>query len=1063
MLPRFFIDRPVFASVIALLIVLAGSVSITMLPVAQYPQITPPQISIRANYPGADAQTVAQTVAAPIEDQLSGIQNLLYYSSQSSNDGSISITATFANGTDQDIAAVEVQNRLKQAEPQLPAEVIKQGVSITKSNSSLVAVAALQSDNPRYDALYLNNYATIHLIDQLKRVEGVGDARVFPSQAYAMRIWVDPDRLATLGLTVTDVAKAIESQNATFPAGAIGQRPVKNKVELTIPVLSPGRLEKPKQYANIILRGKNTASVVRLGDVGRIQLGAQSYNQVGRVDGKPTALLLLNLQNGANALNTMDGVRSVLDKASQSFPPGVSYNVPYDTTRFIRDSISEVLKTLVEAVLLVIVVIFVFLQSWRATLIPLLVVPVAVVGTFAGLLALGFSINTLTLFGLVLTIGIVVDDAIVVIENVERVMDEDKLLPREATIKAMKQVSGPVITVVLVLCAVFVPVAFLGGLVGQLYRQFAVTIVLSVAISGLMALTLSPALCRVLLKPQHKEPWFPFRWFNTAFGWIVKGYMGGVSLGLKHAFVMIGIFVVLCYSAYRLDQAIPSGFVPQEDQGLLICVVQLPEGASLSRTQELSTRVINFVKKQPQVRHVVTLDGVNLFTGFTAATNASTMFMSLKPFDQRTSPAMSVQALQGAVMKHFAGNKVGLVIAVNPPPIHGLGFQAGFEMQLESRSGGSLADLYQVEQKFIAAAAKSDQMVGVHGTLQFSQPQLMTSVDREKAKMMGVPVPAVYQSMQPYLGGLYVNDFNLQGRIWRVMLQAESQARRSPSDIDRIYVRNDAGKMVPLSTVVKKHWQAGPNAASRFDGFPSVQINGASPPGVSSGQTMDAVRQLAKKVLPPGYAIEWSGASYQEVKAGNQAPAILIFGLIVVFLVLAAQYERWTLPIAVLLAVPFAALGALLAIQWRSMPQDLYFQIGLLVLIGLSAKNAVLIIQFCVGLREQGVSIREAAVQGARIRLRPIVMTSLAFIFGVMPLALATGALSNARHSIGTGVIGGMVAVVVIATFFIPLFYVLIETGTDKITGKSKADAPSPSDPPVDPPPGYTVIDPVSN
>lgn len=1042
MLSRFFIDRPVFASVIALLIVLAGAVSITMLPVAQYPQITPPEIRIRANYPGADAQTVAQTVAAPIEEQLSGIQGLLYYSSRCGNDGSVNITATFANGTNQDIAAVEVQNRLKQAEPQLPQDVIRQGVSITKSNSSLLGVAALKSTNPRYNALFLNNYAQIHLVDQLKRVPGVGDVRVFPSQSYAMRIWVNPDKLATLGLTVTDVANAIRNQNATFPAGTIGQRPVKHQVELTVPVLSPGRLDKPKQYEQIILRARADGSIVRLGDVARVQLGALSYNQVGRVDGQPTALLLLNMQNGANAMSTMDGVRATLNKAAKSFPPGVSYNVPYDTTKFIRDSISEVLKTLVEAVLLVVVVVFVFLQSWRATLVPLLVVPVAVVGTFAGLLALGFSINTLTLFGLVLTIGIVVDDAIVVVENVERVMHEDKLPPREATIKAMSQVSGPVITVVLVLCAVFVPVAFLGGLVGQIYRQFGITIALSVAISGLMALTLSPALCRVLLRPQHKEPWFPFRWFNKGFGWIVRSYMGGVGLGLRHALVMIGIFAVICFTTFRLDKAVPSGFIPQEDQGILICVVQLPEGASLSRTQALSTRVINFAKKQPQVEHIVTLDGMNLFTGFTAATNASTMFMALKPFDQRNKPGMSVQALQHAIMAHFATNKVGLVIAVNPPPIHGLGFQAGFEMQLESRGGGSLAQLYKVAQKFTKAAAKSHQMARVHGTLQFSQPQLMVTADREKARMMGVPVPEIYQSMQPYLGGLYVNDFNRFGRVWRVMLQAESQARRSPSDIDQIYVRNNTGQMVPLASVIHMQWQAGPNVAQRFDGFPSVQFNGNTPPGVSSGQTMAAVQKLAnnEKIVPPGYGIAWSGASYQEVKAGNQAPAILIFGLIVIFLVLAAQYERWTLPIAVLLAVPFAVLGALLAIQWRGMSQDLYFQIGLLVLVGLSAKNAVLIIQFCIALRRQGVPLYEAAITGARIRLRPIVMTSLAFIFGVMPLALATGALSNARHSIGTGVMGGMAAVVLVATFFIPLFYVIIETVTDKITGRTPVE-----------------------
>lgn len=1031
MFSRFFIDRPVFACVISILIVTAGCVSIYVLPIARFPEIVPPTIRISAFYPGADAVTVSQSVAAPIEQELSGVENLMYYSSQCSNNGSAGITVTFEIGTDQDMAAVEVQNRLAIAQPRLPQEVVRQGIYVTKSSPNMLGVMSLQSTDPRYDEVYLSNYATITLLDVLKRVPGVGDVSVFGSKEYSMRVWLNPDLLSVKGLTVSDVATAIREQNAVFPAGTIGQRPSGKEIVLTLPLLTRGRLQEVSEYENIILRANPDGSILRLKDIARIELGSQSYDLFGRLNTKPTTLILIYLKTGANALDTMAGVKEAMKEASLGFPKGVTYSLPYDTTTFIYESILEVIKTLLESIGLVILVVFIFLQSWRATLIPLLAVPVAIIGTFAGMLALGFTINTMTLFGLVLAIGIVVDDAIVVVENVERIMAQEKLNPRDATIKAMKQVTGPVIAIVLVLSAVFVPVTFLGGMTGQLYKQFAVTIAVSVAISGLVALTLSPALCRLLLRPEHGRKFFLFRWFDAFFNGITAGYVAGVRTAIRYFLISLLLFGCLCFLTFRLSKIIPTGFFPEEDQGFLISTVLLPDGISLNRTDESVQKVEQFFMNHPAVQNVVTLGGFDMLSGGASSSNAGAMFLALKPFKERHSPALSAQAVLGACYSTFANMGEGLVLTFNPPAIQGLGLREGFQMELQSRAGGSIEELVTTGNDFVATASQNKDLVGLRGTLRMMLPQLFVNLDREKTKMMGVPISDVFDSMQAYFGSLYVNDFNRYGRIWRVQMQAESAFRDSPEDIGRIYVRNAKNEMVPLSGIVDTKYRVGPNVVSRFNGFPSIQITGAYAQGVSSGQAMQVIRDISTKALPAGYGFEWSGASYQEAKLGNQAPIVLMFGLFVVFLVLAAQYEKWSMPIAVLLVVPFAIFGALCAIMMRGYSQDIYFQIGLLTLVGLSAKNAILIVEFCVAMRHEGKPIRESAVEAARLRFRPIVMTSLAFILGVLPMALAFGAGSAARHSIGTGVIGGMIAATFLAPFFVPVFFVVIQAVTE--------------------------------
>ena len=1047
MSPRFFIDRPIFASVLSIVIVVIGLVAMATLPIAQFPQITPPVVQIDADYPGASAETVADSVARVIELQIPGIDRLLYYDSTSTNDGHMSLRLTFEINTNIDIAQVQAQNREKLAEPQLPPEVIRQGVSVKKLSTDLLGVLILQSNDPKYDAFFLANYATVRLVDDIRRIPGVGDAYIFGQQNYSMRVVLDPVRMAQLNLTPSDIVAVVREQNRDFPAGLIGREPTPLENELTIPIITRGRLTEVKDFEEMIVRALPNGSMIRLKDVARIELGAQSYDLEGRYRGKPTALLVTFLAPGFNALDTIKLIRQRMDELSKTFPPGVSYDVPYDTTRFIEVSIEEVVKTLRDAMILVILVVYVFLQSWRATLIPAVAVPVSLIGTFAGMSALGFSINTLTLFGMILAIGIVVDDAIVVVENVERHI-EDGQSPKEAAKKAMDEVTGPVVAIVLVLCAVFVPVGFLGGITGQLYKQFAITIAISVIISGFVALTLSPALCALILKPRHAPRKGFFAYFNRFFGWAQTGYAGAVGHTIGRSVVSLALFAMVVFVAMGLFRITPSGFLPDEDQGYIIVVAQLPDGASKKRTIAVMDRVEEFFTANPAVYGTNALVGQN-FVFNTRGTYMATTFVPLMPWDERKDPQKHAKALIAGAFKEFGKFRDAVVLAFNPPSIRGLGATGGFSIQIQDPSGGDFKKFSAVTKEFIAKAKQDPSIGGISTSFRVTAPRLYATINRDRAKALGVPISEVFDTMQAYFGNFYINDFVKFGRVYRVQTEAESQFRSAPQDISKIYVRasNVQGQghaMIPLDTVVSTESTSGPDPVTHFNGFNTALVLGASSPGFSSGQTLDALQRAAQEVLlPQGYRIDWSGISFQERKAGTQSVLAFAFGLLMVFLVLAAQYESWTVPFAVILAVPFGVFGALSAVWLRGMNNDIYFQIGLVTLIGLSAKNAILIVEFAGQQHEQGRPLIESAIEAARLRFRPIIMTSMAFILGVLPLVIATGAGAASRRSIGTGVLGGMLAATFLAIFFVPLFFVLIGKMNQWITGPRAAKEPS--------------------
>ena len=1047
----FFIDRPIFAAVLSIVIVLVGLVSLHSLPIAQFPEITPPVVQIDADYPGASAEVVADAVARPIEVQLPGIDNLLYYDSTSTNDGHMSIKLTFEIGTNVDIAQVQTQNRQKLAEPQLPPEVIRQGVTVKKVSPDLLAVVALSSNDPRQDTVFLSNYAILRVIDNLKRLPGVGDAMVFGQQNYSMRLILDPVRMAQLSLTPTDIAAIVREQNRDFPAGTVGREPAAKGTELTIPVITRGRLTEVKDFEELIVRALPDGSMIRLKDVARVELGAQSYDLEGRWNGKPNVFLLTFLSPGANALDTVKRVRKEMQSLAKGFPQGVTYDVPYDTTRFIEVSIQEVVKTLAEAMVVVILVVYLFLQSWRATLIPGVAVPVSLIGTFAGMQALGFSINTLTLFGMVLAIGIVVDDAIVVVENVERHMTRGGLPPKEAAKKALGEVAGPVIAIVLVLCSVFVPVGFLGGITGQLYKQFAITIAMSVIISGFVALTLSPALCALVLKPGHESRGGFFGLFNRFFDWTQVRYTTTVGLLLKRSLPALTVFGLLIGGSVGLLKMIPPSFLPDEDQGYFIAIVQLPDGASKQRTDAVLDKVERYFLSVPEIHSTDALSGQN-FVFNTRGPNAATMFLPLRHWDERKEPGQHVTALIGAAYQEFAKIPEALILAFNAPAIRGLGATGGFSVQLQDPSGGDFKQFASVAQAFLAKA-RQDPAIGAIGTsFRVSAPRIYANVNRERAKALGVPISEVFDTLQAYFGNLYVNDFLKFGRVYRVQTEAESQYRSDPEDIAKIYVRavNGAGaSMVPLDSVVTTEFTSGPDPVTHFNGFNTALVLGAAKPGYSSGQALDALDRLAQEILAPqGYGIDWSGISYQEHKVGSESTLAFAFGLVMVFLVLAAQYESWSVPFAVILAVPFGAFGALTAVWLRGLSNDIYFQIGLVTLIGLAAKNAILIVEFANKRHAAGLPMAEAAMEAAKLRFRPIIMTSMAFIMGVVPLVAATGAGAASRNSIGTGVFGGMLAATFLAIFFVPLFFVLVQRLSLRLLGRPPA---APSDEPVSP------------
>ena len=1022
MISRFFIDRPIFAAVLSIFIVIAGLAAMRVLPIAQYPEIAPPVVTVRAVYPGASALTLEQTVAAPLENQINGVENMIYMSSTSTSSGVVEIQVTFDIGSDVDTAALNVNNRVKQAEPRLPQEVRRQGVTVEKGSSAFLQVIAFSSPDGSRDDLFISNYVTLNVLDALKRVPGTTNVQIFGAKDYAMRIWVRPDRLAQLKLTPSDLVRALNEQNAQFAAGKIGQSPTGGPQELVYTITTQGRLSEPAEFENIVVRANSDGSLLRLKDVARVELGSKDYEFIGRVNGKTATLVGIFLQPNANALATADRVNAEMTRLSQGFPPGLVHAAVYDTTRFVKVSIREVVITLLEAMALVFLVVFLFLQNWRATLIPFAAVPVSLIGTFAGLVLLGYSINTLTLFGMVLAIGIVVDDAIVVLENVERIMHEEHLEAREAAIKAMREVTSPIIAIVLTLCAVFVPIAFLGGLTGELYRQFAVTISIAVVISGVVALTLTPSLCVLILKREHKQPGRFFLWFNDWFHRMTGRYVDGVSWMLRRGAVAALLFAGMVALTVGLWRITPGALVPDEDQGYYIAAVFLPDGATLERTDKVVNEVVEAIKSNTANESAIAFTGFD-FLGGGFRNSAATIFVTQKHWDERK---VSTPQLVGEFFMKTGHIKEALVLAFGPPPIFGLGNAGGFEFYVQNRGEGGPQRLFEVTQQLLGAV-QQDPMFGQVNTLwRANVPQLYVETDREKAKALGVPVDEIYNTLAATLGTFYVNDFNKYGRTWQVLMSAEPAYRKSPDDVGAVYVRSERGVMVPLASLAKVNYSSGPDSLDRFNNLPAVKIFGAAKPGYSSGEAIAGMERIARATLPPEFSFDWGGASYQEKRSGGTSILALGLAALMVFLILAAQYDRWSLPLSVMLALPFGTFGALAAVWLRDYSNDVYFQIGLVTLLGLAAKNAILIVEYAVLKQHEGLSTAAAAVEAARLRFRPILMTSLAFILGVMPLAFSTGAGAGARLSAGTGVMGGMLAATFLAIFFIPWFFKLI-------------------------------------
>ena len=1023
MISKFFISRPVFASVIAIIIVLAGIVAANLLAVAQYPEIAPPTVRIDTTYPGASAETLARTVAAPIEEQLSGVEKLSFFNSTSSSNGALQITLTFEPGYNVDQAVFNVSNRVQIALPRLPEEVRRNGVIVQKRSFDILLVVSLVSPGNRRDTLFLSNYASINIVDELKRLPGIADVTIFGARDFSMRVWLNPEKMARLGVTTAEVAAALRAQNAQYAAGRIGTEPAPPGQNIIYTVTATGRLIEPEEFGEIVVRAAGAANILRLKDIARLELGALNYDTSNTLDGQPTIGMAAFLQPGANALEAANLVRSRMRELRPAFPEGVDYAIPFDTTRFVDASIHEVNKTIFEAGLLVLAVVFLFLQTWRATLIPMIAVPVSLIGAFAGLWAVGFSINTLTLFALVLAIGIVVDDAIVVLENVERLMREHAMPPFEAAMEAMREVSGAVIAIVLALCAVFIPVAFLGGIAGQLYRQFAVTLTFAVIISGFLALTLTPALCAILMKRGDRH-WKVFDPFNRGFAWTTRRFLDGVELLLRNPVVsLLGFLLVIALCVF-LFLRIPTSFVPPEDQGYIFGAVQLPDGATLERTRKLSAELSKIAQDHTGVQTVIAINGFDLLGGGNK-TNAATMFIPLKHWDQRRdAPAAAVArdiARQGAELRD------GTVIAFNPAAIRGLGTAGGLELYLQARTDSDPARLFEITQTFLAALREHPQLTSVNSFFRPTVPQLRVEVDREKALSLGVPVQDVFDALQSTMGALYVNDFNKFGRTYRVQMQADAPFRAQPEDLGALFVRSAATReMLPLKSVIRTSNVVGPEQLERFNGFLSARVLAGGRPGVSSGEAIRAVEEVAAATLPEGYQVSWAGQAFQEKRTGRASAIAFGLAIVMVFLILAALYERWLLPFAVVLSVPFAVAGALTFVMLRGLENDIYFQIGLVVRIGLAAKNAILSVEFAQQGFLEGMTAAEAALNAARLRFRPIVMTSLAFVLGVMPLMLSTGAGAAARRSMGTGVVGGMLAATFIATVFVPLFFVIV-------------------------------------
>jgi HAE1 family hydrophobic/amphiphilic exporter-1 len=1024
---RFFIRRPIVAIVIAIVTVLGGLVALVGLPIAQFPSIVPPQILVTAQYPGADAVTIEQSVATPLEQQMNGVDDMLYMQSTNSNDGTMTLTVTFDVDTVPNLDQVNVQNRMAQAQPNLPPEVSQFGLSMRKSTGLPMLIISLYSPKNSYDALFLANYANINILDALYRVPGVGEARIFGAGDYAMRIWVQPDKLARLGLTVPDLRAAIQQQSTVNPSGQVGSNPSPQGQEMTYTVRSQGRLQTEEEFGAIAVRANPDGSVIRLRDVARIELGALNYQQIGRVNGQPGCAIAVFQAPGSNALAVVDGVRQQMQELSARFPSDVQFEYSLDTTRAVSEGIREIVITLGEAMVLVILVVYLFLQSWRATLIPLVAVPVSLIGTFMVFPALGFSVNTLSLFGLVLAIGLVVDDAIVVVEAVEHHI-EHGMPPREATLRAMEEVSGPVVSIALILAAVFIPVAFMSGIQGSLNRQFALTIAISVLISAFNALTLSPALAAMWLRPRHHGRLLGgfFNGFNRIFDRASGGYVALSHALIRKAAIGIALLAGFMLLAGGLGRRLPTSFVPEEDYGYFLLNVQLPPAASLQRSDEVCRHIDAILAKTEGLASYNTIVGFSLLTRVTAPNNAF-YFVGLKPWSERHE-GMDARSIVNRLNARFRDEiPEAVAVAVMPPSIPGLGSQGGFSFWLQDRSGGSVAELDANVQKFLAEARKRPELAGVTSPFSAAIPQVFVDVDRDKALKEGVALPDVYQTLQTFLGGLYVNQFNRFGRQWRVFMQAEGQERSSPASIGQFYVRNNDGNMIPLSSLQTTRQTFGPQFTNRFNVYRAAQVTGAAAPGYSSGQALDALEDVAKATLPPGMSYDWSDLSYQERKASGNATSLFVLSLVFVFLILAALYESWSLPFSVLLSVPVAVVGAFAGLLLRRFDFDVYAQVGVIMLIGLAAKNAILIIEFAKARREEGKDRVTAALEGAKLRLRPILMTSFAFIFGCVPLWIADGSGAASRRILGTVVISGMLTATLLAVFLIPMLYVEID------------------------------------
>lgn len=1041
MFSKFFIERPVFASVVAIIISLAGTIALYSLPVEQYPNLTPPTVSVSATYTGADAQTISESVAIPIEDAINGVENMIYLESTSSASGQMRLTAYFDIGTDPNQATVDVNNRISSATAKLPEAVKKLGVTVRKSNSSILEAVAMYSTDGSMNAVDIYNYITLNIIDDIKRVPGVGDAFAIGNRNYSMRVWLDPNLLNKYQITSKEVLSAIEEQNAQYATGKIGEEPVTQKSPYVYSITMQGRLKSSQEFGEVILRVNEDGSFLRLKDVADIELGSQQYVAQGRYDGNDAVPIIINLQSGANSVNTAKLVGEKLEELSKNFPAGLAYNVPYDTTTFVKASIYEVLKTFAEALILVIIVMYLFLKNFRSTLIPMIAVPVSLLGTFAGLYLLGFSVNLLTLFALVLAIGIVVDDAIIVVENVDRILHEDpNISVKDATIIAMEEVASPVVSIVLVLCAVFIPVSFISGFVGEIQKQFALTLAISVAISGFVALTLTPSLCALFLKRNNGEPFVFVKKFNDFFDWSTKIFSAGVAYILKRVVRFVMIFGIMLGGTYYLYQSVPSSLVPTEDQGIIMSIINLPAASSLHRTIDFIDKTAkNDILGQNGINSSMALIGFDLFTN-SPKENAGAMFIQLDDWVDRN--VSSFEIVQNLNIKH-AFNPEAQTFFLDPPPIPGLSITGGFEMYAQNRSGKSYDEIQADVDKLVAAANQRAELTGVRTTLDTRYPQFKLEIDRDKLKYYKLNMQDVFAAVSSTIGTYYVNDFSLLGKNFQVNVRAKGDFRNTQEALKNIYVKSSDGQMVALDSILTLKSSAGPDDVKRFNLFPAAQIQGSPAPGYSSGQAMAVMEELTKEFLGEEYTLAWSGTSYQEATNSNTGSIAFVLGMIFVFLILAAQYERWLMPLAVITAVPFALFGSLLFIWLRDFYNDVYFQTGLLLLIGLSAKNAILIVEFAMEEHlKKGKSIFDASVEAAKLRFRPIVMTSLAFTLGILPLVISSGAGSAARHALGTGLIGGMIAASTLAIFFVPLFFYLLESFNawlDKKRGKVNA------------------------